>query len=130
MVKGFIVYPTYKIENNKAYVYLFGRLENNESFLTVTQFKPYFYIKSSDIVIAKQLAKFDSEETDYINFDKEKVTRIILNTPKEVPEMRKMLTSNGVTCYEADIRFAYRFLIDNDIKDVLILKGILRVTPL
>ena len=55
-INGFIVYPTYRIVDDeseegkakrrkKALVYLFGRLENGESFLTITQFKPYFYIK-------------------------------------------------------------------------------------
>ena len=124
MVKGFIVYPSYKIENNKAYVYLFGRLESGESFLTVNQFKPYFYITSKYLSLAKQLWKFDSEETNYVNFNKEKVTKIILNTPKEVPETRKKLTDNGITCYEADIRFAYRFLIDYDIKGCIEIEGI------
>ena len=32
-MKGFVVYPTYRIIDNKAKVYLFGRLENGESFL-------------------------------------------------------------------------------------------------
>ena len=47
-MKGFIVYPTYRIIEDKAYVYLFGSLENGESFLTINHFRPYFYIRTKD----------------------------------------------------------------------------------
>ena len=54
-VKGFIVEPTYRIQNNKAYIYFFGRLENGESFLTINETKPYFFIKKTDLKKAKEL---------------------------------------------------------------------------
>ena len=55
-MKGFIVYPTYRIIDGKAHVYLFGRLENGESFLTISKFRPYFYIREKD---RKKLEKLD-----------------------------------------------------------------------
>ncbi len=123
MPKGFIVYPTYKIENNKAYVYLFGRLESGESFLTINYLRPYFYIREDDLEKSKKLAKFDSEKTDFTNFSKEKVAKIILDIPKIVPEIKKLFADSGIVCYEADIRFAYRFLIDKDLKGCLNIVG-------
>jgi len=123
MPKGFIVYPTYKIENNKAYVYLFGRLENGESFHTINYFRPYFYIRSDDLEKAKKLAKFDTEKTGFKNFSGEDATKIILDIPKSVPEIKKLFTDNSIICYEADIRFAYRFLIDNDLKGCVNIEG-------
>ncbi|MEK6868035.1 MAG: hypothetical protein AABX98_04380, partial [Nanoarchaeota archaeon] len=54
-MKGFIIDPTYRIRENKAYVYLFGRLENGESFLTINETRPYFFIKKSDKKKAEEI---------------------------------------------------------------------------
>ena len=70
-MKGFIVYPTYRILEDKAYIYLFGRLENGESFLTINQYSPYFYIKKTDSKKAKELVKLEIEDTNLKNFDDE-----------------------------------------------------------
>ncbi|MEK6808160.1 MAG: 3'-5' exonuclease [Nanoarchaeota archaeon] len=122
-MKGFIVYPTYKIEDNKAYVYLFGRLENGESFLTINYFRAYFYIKADDLERAKRLAKFEFEKTNFLNFNKERVVKIIVNIPKDVPHIKKNFSESSIQSYEADIRFAYRFLIDYDIKGCIDIQG-------
>ncbi|MBI3033062.1 DNA polymerase II [Candidatus Woesearchaeota archaeon] len=126
---GFVVYPTYRIIENKAYVYLFGRLENGESFLTINLFKPYFWIKKTDLNKAQELgkgaSKFEVEEPlpCFKNFQGEEVVKIILNIPKEVPELRKLFNENTIVCYEADIRFPYRFMIDKGIKGIMNIEG-------
>ena len=58
-MRGFIVYSTYRIsdDKNKALVYLFGRLENGQSFLTINEYNPYFYIKTKDKKFKFGLAK-------------------------------------------------------------------------
>ncbi len=122
-MKGFIIYPTYRIINNKSYVYLYGRLENNQSFLTMHEFKPYFFIKTSDLKKAEKLEKFESEQTNFLNFNREQVTKIITNIPQEVPKLRKSFEDHDIECYEADIRFAYRFLIDKKIQGSLDIDG-------
>ena len=111
-MKGFIVCPEYKVINDKPYVLLYGRLENKESFLAMNEFKPYFYIKESDLKKALKLEKFESEKTEFTNFKKEKVTKVILNLPSDVPKLRKTLEENDIECYEADIKFPYRFMFD------------------
>src|SRR3989344_5485500 len=65
-MRGFIVYPTYRIsdEKDKALIYLFGRLENGESFLTINEYKPYFYIKTEDQKKAEELITAEFEETE------------------------------------------------------------------
>ena len=68
-MKGFIIHPTYKTLGNKAFVYLYGRLENNQSFLTINEFRPYFFIKNSDLKKAQKLDEFRFEETNLINFN-------------------------------------------------------------
>ena len=122
-MKGFILYPTYSVEDNKGYILLYGRLENGESFLTKNYYRPYFYIKSSKLTKAKKLAKFDSEETDFKNFKGKKMSRIILDVPADVPKLREKLEKKKVECYEADIRFAYRFLFNHDLRGTIDIEG-------
>jgi len=121
-MKGFVVYPTYRIENNKAFVWLFGRLENGESFLTINGFKPYFFVKTSD---QKKLPKgsYSIEETKLKDFEENSVIKIITNTPKEVPDLRKQFEDLDIKCYEADVRFSYRFLMENEIKSGVEITG-------
>lgn len=127
-MKAFIVYPTYRIINNNAYVYLFGRLENGESFLTINHFQPYFWIKKSELEKAKKIAEksgvaFETDKEKAKNFDDDDVVKIILNLPSDVPKIRELLDAEKIECYEADVRFVYRFMIDNEIKGVTTIKG-------
>ncbi len=122
-MKGFVIYPTYKIIDSKAYVCLYGRLENGDSFLSINYFKPYFYIKKEDLELAEELGEFESEETDFKNFKDKKVIKIILNLPYDVPKLRKKFEDNQIECYEADIRFAYRFMMDKGIQGSLDIEG-------
>ncbi|HLD04996.1 MAG TPA: DNA polymerase II [Candidatus Nanoarchaeia archaeon] len=122
-MKGFILYPTYRIENNKALVYLFGRLENGESFLTISESRPYFYIKKSDLDKALKLQLFDHETTNKVDFKGNQVCKVVMNIPREVPDLRHLLEEQGIVCYEADIRFAIRFLIDRELQGAVDIGG-------
>lgn len=124
-MRGFIVYPTYKMEDDKAYVYLFGRLENGESFLTIHYFKPYFFIKKSEVKKAEELeaGTFEVVTTHFKNFNNEPLAKIVLNLPKNVPKLRDAFESSGIKTYEADIRFAYRFMMDHQLKGVMEIEG-------
>ncbi len=119
-MKGFIVYPTYRVKDNKAFVHLYGRLKNGESFVCINECKPYFYVKESD---AKKIKDHNIEKTNFKNFNDEPVAKVILDIPAEVPNLRKELEEQDIECYEADIRFVYRFMIDNDIKGTMEISG-------
>ena len=136
-LKGYIVYPTYRLvegddkKQKKALVYLFGRLENGESFLIIKPYRPYFYVKRANIEVIdekleKTLTLFNAyvEDSDFKNFNDEQVSKIILDIPGDVPKLRKILEEeHRCTCYEADIRFYQRFLIDHNIKSTLEVSG-------
>lgn len=122
-MKGFVVYPTYRVTDNKAYVYLFGRLENGESFLTINFFRPYFFIKEKHLKKALNINVFEYEKCDLKTFDRDIVVKVIMNVPREIPELRKKLVEEKIDCYEADIRFAYRYMMDLGIKGSLDIKG-------
>ena len=68
-MRGFIVAPTYQVTGNQARIILVARLENGESAIIYSDFRPYFYIRKKDVQKALGLARFDYEETQYINFD-------------------------------------------------------------
>ncbi len=124
-MKGFIIYATYRIKDNKAYVHFFGRLENGESFQAIFHTKPYFFIKKKDVKRAKKATKipFDTEETTYKDFHEHPVTKITVDIPQTVPRIRKELETLNIPCYEADIRFVYRQLIDKNILGCVDISG-------
>ena len=138
-MKGYIVYPTYRIideeidgrKTKKSLVYLFGKLENGESFLAMKEYKPYFYISEKDYKknrekVDKLLKSYNAypEESTFKNFNDEPVIKIVAELPADVSKLRKTLEDeNNINCYEADIRFYQRFLIDHDIKGSLEISG-------
>jgi DNA polymerase-2 len=115
-MKGFIVDETYRIEGGKAFVYLFGRLENGESFLTINQCTPYFCIRTIDMDKAQKVgANVTFEESELKSMHDEPMTKVFTEIPKDVPEIRKEFEAKKIPCYEADIRFTHRFLMDKNI---------------
>ncbi len=126
-MRGFIVDRTYRIVERdgrkQALVYLFGRLDNGESFLTITAFKPFFYIRETDLERAKKLAAFEHEQVLMKSMANEQVVKIVLDIPKDVPIVRKALEESGIPCFEADIRFTQRFLMEKGIYATLDIQG-------
>jgi DNA polymerase-2 len=121
--EGFIIYPTYRIEYEKAFVYLFGRLKDGRSFCTKNIFEPYFYVKTSDMKKISSVKGFTHEETELKNFEENKITKIKVAMPSQVPELRKLFENKGVECYEADIKFPYRFMMDKGLLGSVHIKG-------
>jgi len=127
-MKAFIVYPTYRIIDNKAHVYLFGRLDNGESFLSINLFRPYFWVKKKQLDKALKIAEeikitAETGKGKAKNFDEEEVSKIILDLPNDINRLRKELEDNKIPCYEADVRFTYRFMMDNNIKGITNIEG-------
>ncbi len=123
-MKGFITYATYRIIDNKPFVCLYGRLENGESFLTINHYKPYFYIKKDDLNAALDISEdFEHEDTNFKDFSGNKVAKIITNLPSDVPRLRHAFSSSSISTYEADIKFPYRFMIDNNLQSILEIEG-------
>ncbi len=122
-MKGFIVYPTYRVIDGRPFVCLFGRLENGEGFLTMNYFRPYFCIKKKDLKKASKLENFESKDTKLKNFKGEPVVKIIADVPADVPKLRKAFEEKDIECYEADIRFPYRFMMDHNLQGCIDIEG-------
>jgi DNA polymerase II len=123
LMKAFIINSSYEVINDKTTIFLFGRLENSENFCTQIPFKPYFYVKTSDLHNVLKLINLPYEETDFINFNKEKLTKIILSKPSEIKDLTKLLHEKDILTYESDIPVIKRYLIDNDISGYIEING-------
>ncbi len=125
MPRGFVLQPTYRIENGKAVVRIYGRLESGGSFLIRDdRCVPRFWIRAEDEARARNLGAAVREETPArVTMQGEPVVPVEVATPPDTPAVRDRLLEAGITCYEADVRFAYRYLIDHGIRGSVRIEG-------
>ena len=113
--RGFVLTPTYRVVNGVPEVHLHAVLEGGEPALVVDdRFVPYFFVRGTDVDAIRRLAPGTRVvETALHTFAGEPVARIEVPLPGDVPPLRARLGEAGVECLEADLRFAYRYLIDH-----------------
>lgn len=125
--RGFILQPTYRIEEGRAVVHLYGRLETGETFLVRDRRPvPYFYVRSADRETARGVGApvpWRLVETDRRTMAGEPVDRVELTKPPDGPPLRDRLHKAGIPTYEADVRFAVRYLIDRGVRGALAIRG-------
>jgi DNA polymerase-2 len=123
---GFILNATYVADpdGGRAVVHLYGRLADGRAFLVRDRRpEPYFYIESSAADQARGLGVHDFDATDRRTLHGAPVHRVRLHHPGDTPAVRTRLHRAGIATYEADVRFAYRYLIDRGIKSALRIHG-------
>ncbi len=124
MVRGFILQPTYRIETGRPVVYLFGKLETGETFLIRdTRSTAHFFIRKSDAPKAWQIGADRQCPTDLTTMQREPVVRVDVPAPPDTVPLRDRLIAAGIPCYEADVRFAVRFLIDRGLRGSVAIEG-------
>jgi len=112
-------------EKEKTLVYLFGREVRSKKrrSVTITDFKPYFYIREKD---KDKVNNVNKEPTELKGFFGEKVLKISCESDRamasllaEISEKNKENRSNlseHIITFEADIRADRRVLLDLDIR--------------
>ncbi|USN45187.1 MAG: DNA polymerase II [Candidatus Woesearchaeota archaeon] len=125
---GFIVDKTYRVENGKTIILLFGRLSDGRSFVTRNAYAPYFFIKQEDEKAAKEILSSTTtftgtETTTLTSFDEKTVCKISFSETKDVARIRDELEKNGMQTFEADIPLAQRFTIDLDLLSTVLITG-------
>lgn len=124
MPAGFLLHPTYYIEQGRAVVHLFGTDEHGDSFVVRDdRYRPHFFIARDDLSRALGLQKFEHEETDWSTPKGKPVVRVFVPTPPEAPALRDALQDGGVATYEADIPFATGYLIHHGIRGAFNVEG-------
>lgn len=125
MPRGFVLQPTYRIQSGRAVVHLFGKLETGETFLVRDDRSvPRFFVRRDDADRARELrANVQDDGVERVTMKGEPVVPVVLRQPGDTPAIRERLFAEGIVCYEADVRFAYRFLIDRGIRASLQIEG-------
>jgi len=122
--RGFILQPTYRTEKGRPVVCLHGRLESGETFLVRDRReRPFFFIRASDAHWAGTAGAPPPLPTERHTLRGEPVVRIEVALPSDVPPLRERLRAKQVACFEADVRFATRYLIDRGIRGALAIVG-------
>ena len=129
-IRGFILQATYRIESRRPVVHLFGRLENGDPFLVRDDREvPHFYVASRHRARARQLGAQTLIPSRFCAMDGSSLVRVNLRIPSDTPGLRDRLTAHHIPCYEADIPFATRFLINRGIRGSLEIGGEGRRVP-
>jgi DNA polymerase-2 len=121
-VRGFIFQASYRVLATPAgartpVVHLYGRLEDGGTFLVRDERqRPHFYIRAAQLEPARALGAVRAHPVDRQTFDGAPVCRIDVETPSDVPSLRDRLHDAGIETFEADVRFAVRYLIERGIK--------------
>lgn len=131
--EGFVIQATYRIQHRVPVIYVFGRLTNGETFLIRdTRQRPHFYVEADAVEQVAQtrpsgrkrlLEGAEVVPTDLTSLDGQSLIRVEVGVPSEAPVVRDRLQALGLRTYEADVRFAMRYLIDRDIKSGLAIVG-------
>lgn len=120
--RGFILQASYRVLHNASgrrvpVVHLYGRLEQGGSFLVRDdRQRPHFFIRAADVARARTLRAPESRPANRRTFDGAQVHRLEVEVPPDVPPLRDRLHSAGIDTFEADVRFAARYLIERGIK--------------
>jgi len=129
--RGFILTPTYRLVDDRPVIHLYAVLETGEPALVVDdRARPYFFVRAADVEAVRQAAPGVSlAPTDLRTFAGEPVARVEVGRPGDVPPLRTRLAAAGIACFEADVRFAYRYLIDRGIRGAFAVEGPFECRP-
>jgi DNA polymerase-2 len=120
--RGFIFQASYRVVSaptgaRAPVVYLYGRLEHGGTFLVRDdRQRPHFYIRAARAERARALGASLPKPVDRRTFDGAPVCRLDCETPTDVPALRDRLHEAEIETFEADVRFAVRYLIERGIK--------------
>ncbi|MDH3641624.1 MAG: DNA polymerase II [Gammaproteobacteria bacterium] len=121
---GFILQASYRIQAGVPVVHLYGRLENGETFLVRDhRQRPHFYVGTEDLDVARGVDGMTVHESARVTFAGAPVARIEVPTPPDAPAVRDRMHGMGVETFEADVRFAVRYLIDRGIRGGVRIEG-------
>jgi DNA polymerase II len=120
--RGFILQASYRIVSGPngqrtTAVHIHGRLEDGNTFLVRDdRQRPHFYIRAADAERARALRAPEPKPSDKRSLAGAAVCRLEVETPQDVPGLRDRLHGADIETFEADVRFAMRYLIDRGIK--------------
>lgn len=122
--RGFLLQTNYRIENDKTVLYLYGRLENGQSFLIrESRQQPHFVIRDKDVG-HPELKGQEIESSEFLSLDGHPTAKVVFQTPRDMFSVRDRLHHQQIPTYEADLRFSDAYLIRNNIRGGIEVWGI------
>lgn len=121
-MRGCILQASYRVISQSSglrvpVIHIYGRLEDGGTFLVRDdRQRPHFYIRAADAERARSLRCPEPMRVDKRTFDGTPVCRVETETPPDVPGVRDRLHTAGIDTFEADVRFAMRYLIERGVK--------------
>ncbi len=123
-LRGFILQPTYQLEEGRPVVHLYGKLEDGRSFLVRDDREsPHFYVLQDDAGPARALGARPLTPAGKETLEGQALARVEVRAPSDAPPLRERLRREGIACYEADVRFAMSYLIDRGIRGSISIDG-------
>ncbi len=117
VARGFILQATYRIQDGAPVVHLYGMLESGGTFLVRDRREtPHFYVRRENAARARELGAARQRDTARRTFDGGPVVRVEVAVPPDAPPLRDRLQEHGIRTFEADVRFAVRYLIDRGVR--------------
>ncbi|MBT6774565.1 hypothetical protein HOA91_04290 [Candidatus Woesearchaeota archaeon] len=130
-IRFFPIEFVHKIREDKPYIYMYGKLEDNTKICVIQEYQPYFYaqvheshktqlgerLKALEVETNEGKAKvvsWESVEKELLGKTKS-FWKIYTNFPKAVQLISNELSSWGIECYEKDVPFVHRYLRDQKI---------------
>ena len=120
--RGVILQASYRVATGRTgarypVVHLYGRLEDGSTFVVRDDRpRPCFFIRTADAERARALGVPAPRPSERRTFDGAPASLIELAVPSDVPALRDRLHQAGIDTFEADLRFAQRYLIERGIK--------------
>jgi DNA polymerase-2 len=122
--RGFLLQPTYRIVRGRPVVHLYGTLESGEGFLVEDdRLRPYFFVAEADRDLVPQTQAIRVLPTELQDLAGRPLLRVETTVPGDVPGIRSAIEGAGGEALEADVRFAYRFLIDHGLRAAFTIRG-------
>src|SRR6185295_18975984 len=90
---------------------------------------PRFYVERTMAEEARARGASRQAAADGVTLTGQPVVAIEVPTPSDTPPLRDRLIAAGITTYEADVRFAMRYLIDRGIRGAMDIRGEERTLP-
>ncbi len=126
-VRGFVFQATYRVVNKLPIVHVFGRLEDGRTFLVREhRQRPHFLIEAEHRHVVESMrtaVPASVVPTDVTTFEGKPLVKVQVDVPGDAPTVRDALHNIGVRTYEADVRFAMRYLIDRGIRGGVAITG-------
>lgn len=117
-----ILQPTWRTEQGRPIVQLYGRLDAGPPFLVEDdRFRPYcFVLRDAESKLRRERG-VRIEPCGLLDLQGREVLRVETTMPGDVARLRERLGPD--VAFEADIRFPYRYLIDLGIKSGVAIEG-------